>query len=201
MTPRRRPQDPGLPPGRGGLPPADRPRDAAGSAFLAAEFRDLRDDLYALRDAPRCEAPPQGAAECRWQQEFAVSGVALDDGEDIVAEFTTPQHGNRWDAEFRTRGPLLEKLREGERVPGVLLVSASVRRLARPEGTGRVVAWTFGLLAAGLGAAIAAAAADGTGLELDTSALGASAAVYASLTAVMLAGTAAARRARRGRAE
>jgi hypothetical protein len=91
--------------------------------FMAAEFPERRDELYALRDAPTCEASPQGSAECQWPQEFIVSEIRIDDlgrTRYFSAMLTTPNQKSKWPVEFRNDGPLLKTLRDGDRVTGTI---------------------------------------------------------------------------------
>ncbi|TDB87175.1 hypothetical protein E1264_15405 [Actinomadura sp. KC216] len=104
-----------------------------GSAYAASEFSERRDELHALRDAPRCAAPPQRPADCTWTQEFLISDIQLYEGRNsgISAMLTTPNQGYKWPTAYRNDGPLLETLRDGDRVKGTIWRGDVVKIAAR----------------------------------------------------------------------
>jgi hypothetical protein len=94
---------------------------ATGIAFVAANFPGGVRDLRAYQAAPRCPAAPSGPAECRWTEEFTVSGVHLTykrgDSNRVVL---TGADGERWETRYPTRGPVVDGLDEGDHVTGTV---------------------------------------------------------------------------------
>ncbi|MFI0366277.1 hypothetical protein ACH35V_00275 [Actinomadura sp. 1N219] len=93
-----------------------------GSVYAAGEFPERRDRLHELRDAPACAAPPQRPADCTWTQEFIVSDIRLYEGRgsSISAMLTPPGQTYKWPTVYRNDGPLLNTLRDGDRVKGTI---------------------------------------------------------------------------------
>ncbi|GAA2153530.1 hypothetical protein GCM10009727_60020 [Actinomadura napierensis] len=78
-------------------------------------------DLHAYQAAPRCAAPPSGAAECRWTQTFTVSDIRLTSSRsDVDRAFLTDGHGSRWETEYANRKPVLTDLKKGDHVTGTV---------------------------------------------------------------------------------
>ncbi|GAB2849496.1 hypothetical protein GCM10027176_60790 [Actinoallomurus bryophytorum] len=78
-------------------------------------------DLHAYEAAPRCPAAPAAPAECRWTQEFTVSGVRLTRSRsESDRAFLTGADGVRRETFYDSRGPVLDALDEGDRVTGTI---------------------------------------------------------------------------------
>ncbi|WP_329235118.1 hypothetical protein OG417_29105 [Actinoallomurus sp. NBC_01490] len=78
-------------------------------------------DLRAYQAAGRCPAAPSAPAECRWTQEFTVSGVHLSRGRnDSFRVLLTGPDGARWRTSYSSGGPLLYGIGEGDRVTGTI---------------------------------------------------------------------------------
>lgn len=78
-------------------------------------------DLHAYRAAARCDGPPVAPAECRWTQEFTVSGVRLSQSKsESRRAFLTGGDGSRWETFYSSKGPVLDGLQEGDRVSGTI---------------------------------------------------------------------------------
>ncbi|MFF5263937.1 hypothetical protein ACFY4C_33845 [Actinomadura viridis] len=92
------------------------------AAFLVATVApDGVRDLRAYEAAPRCPAAPSGSAECRWTQEFTVSGVRLTTKRsESNRAFLTGPDGVRWETFYSSNGPVLDGLSEGDRVTGTV---------------------------------------------------------------------------------
>ncbi|GAA3929551.1 hypothetical protein GCM10023085_08660 [Actinomadura viridis] len=92
------------------------------AAFLVATVApDGVRDLRAYEAAPRCPAAPSGPAECRWTQEFTVSGVRLTKKRsESNRAFLTGPDGARWETFYSSNGPVLDGLGEGDRVTGTV---------------------------------------------------------------------------------
>ncbi|TDE23879.1 hypothetical protein [Actinomadura sp. 6K520] len=94
---------------------------AAAALIVAAEAPDGVRDLRAYESAARCQAPPREPAECRWTEEFTVADIRLTykRGQSDRAVLTDAD-GDRWDASFANRNPVLNSLDEGDRVTGTI---------------------------------------------------------------------------------
>ncbi|MGW1073605.1 hypothetical protein [Streptomyces sp. NPDC002537] len=90
--------------------------------LLAVETPERAGRDHALKSAAACPSPPRTApADCLWAQEFTVSDVHLQKGrgDRTRATLTSPETGP-WRTEYRNEGPLLEQLRDGDRVVGTI---------------------------------------------------------------------------------
>ncbi|MFI0349557.1 hypothetical protein [Actinomadura sp. 9N407] len=79
------------------------------------------DEKEAFKTAEPCASAPQAPADCLWTQEFTVSEIQLYEGRgsDITATLT-PDEGTGWQTEYRNDEPVLENLRDGDRVTGTI---------------------------------------------------------------------------------
>ena len=78
-------------------------------------------DLHAYQAAPRCPAAPSAPAECRWTQEFTVSGVRLTHSRSKSNRaFLTGADGVRRETFYSSQGPVLDTLDEGDRITGTV---------------------------------------------------------------------------------
>jgi hypothetical protein len=78
-------------------------------------------DLHAYQAAPRCPAAPSAPAECRWTQEFTVSGVRLTHSKSKPNRaFLTGADGVRWETLYSSNGPIVDTLDEGDLVAGTI---------------------------------------------------------------------------------
>ncbi|WP_285496578.1 hypothetical protein [Actinomadura sp. NBRC 104425] len=94
---------------------------AIGVVFVVAEFPDGVRDLRAYEAAQRCPAAPSGPAECRWTQEFTVSGVHLTNKRgDFDRVVLTGADGKTWEARYTSRAPVVDSLDKGDRVTGTI---------------------------------------------------------------------------------
>ncbi|MCP9953381.1 hypothetical protein [Actinomadura madurae] len=89
--------------------------------FVATEAPGGTRALDAYNAAPRCPAEPSAPAECRWTQEFTVSGVhrTAKRGE-LDRAFLTDADGVRWETSYTDTGPVLDDLGKGDRVTGTI---------------------------------------------------------------------------------
>lgn len=78
-------------------------------------------DLHAYQAASHCPAAPSAPAECRWTQEFTVSGLRVTNSKSkLDRAFLTGADGVRWETFYSSAGPVLDRLDEGDRVTGTI---------------------------------------------------------------------------------
>lgn len=79
-------------------------------------------DLRAYEAAARCPAAPSKPADCRWTQEFTVSGARrVKTGKSKANRVSlTSANGVRWEAFYDTGGSVLDRLEEGDRVTATI---------------------------------------------------------------------------------
>lgn len=95
---------------------------ALGTLLVATQAPDGTRDLQAYETAARCPAAPSVPVECRWTQEFTVSGVRLATitERESARVFLTDADGARWKTYYSSDGPVLDRLDEGDRVTGTV---------------------------------------------------------------------------------
>ncbi|GII57585.1 hypothetical protein Pth03_59740 [Planotetraspora thailandica] len=92
------------------------------AAFLVATIAPGGDrDLHAYEAAARCPAAPSAPAECRWTQEFTVSGVSLTQSRGKLNRvLLMSADGVRWETFYSSDGPVVDGIHKGDRVTGTI---------------------------------------------------------------------------------
>ncbi|MEV5709041.1 hypothetical protein [Actinoallomurus sp. NPDC052274] len=91
---------------------------AFGVLFAVTEAPGGARDLRAYEAAARCPAPPSAPADCRWTQEFTVSGGRLPNSRRQPNRLVlNGADGTRRETSYDSGGPVFEK---GERVTGTV---------------------------------------------------------------------------------
>ncbi|WP_433466924.1 hypothetical protein [Spirillospora sp. CA-128828] len=89
--------------------------------FVATEAPDGTRNLDAYNAAPRCPAAPSKPAECRWTEEFTVSGIHRTSKRGQLDRATlTDADGTRWETAYTNRRPVFSDLNKGDRITGTI---------------------------------------------------------------------------------
>ncbi|MDA2804442.1 hypothetical protein [Nocardiopsis suaedae] len=93
-----------------------------GAAYaVAANLADGHRDNRAYLAAEPCPSPPEGAADCLWDQEFTASDIVNERGRSGTRALTlNAEDGTRIRVGTDGRGPVLRTLDEGQKVTGTM---------------------------------------------------------------------------------
>ncbi|RLU86847.1 hypothetical protein CTZ27_23950 [Streptomyces griseocarneus] len=104
---------------------------AAAVWVVVAEVPDRTAQERSFRSAPMCAKPPaEATTDCRWETEYTVSDIRTGK-KDNEATLTHVATGSRHTRSFLTDGPLLGRLKDGERVTGTIWGGEVVEIAAR----------------------------------------------------------------------
>ncbi|MEV4006133.1 hypothetical protein [Actinomadura sp. NPDC049753] len=102
--------------------------------LVVTQVPDGTRDLDAYRAAPRCPAAPARPAECRWTQEFTVTGVHLTSKRGkLDTASLRDANGHGWETAYTSRGPVIGDLDRGDRVTGTVWRGRVTEIAARGE--------------------------------------------------------------------